>query len=62
MTKREENAIRWALDNAMNREDRLAHDFITLNPGHASERQRDAQLVKMGMMMLYDEILKELKK
>ena len=58
------NAIRNAIDNALfnctNRERQFAAEYIKLNPADNERRNRDAELVILGIMSMYHEIKRQL--
>ena len=58
------NEIRNAIDNALfnctNRERQLAAEYIELNPADNEKRNRDADLVILGIMSMYHEIKRQL--
>ena len=61
MTKAEKQAIVNALENCINRENRLAARYIELNPADKERRERDKDLVILGIQSMYYEIEKQLK-
>lgn len=60
MTKAEKQAIVNALENCINRENRLAARYIELNPADKERRERDKDLVILGIQSMYYEIEKQL--
>ena len=60
MTKAEKQAIVNALENCINRENRLAARYIELNPTDKERRERDRDLVIIGIQSMYLEIKKQL--
>ena len=60
MTKAEKQAIVNALENCINRENRLAARYIELNPADKERRERDKDLVILGIQSMYLEIKKQL--
>ena len=60
MTKAEKQAIVNALENCINRERRLAARYIELNPTDKERRERDKDLVILGIQSMYYEIEKQL--
>ena len=58
------NEIRYAIANALfnctNRERQLAAKYIELNPADNERRNRDADLVILGIMSMYHEIKRQL--
>ena len=54
------NAIENALFNCTNRERQLAAKYIELNPADNERRNRDAELVILGIMSMYHEIKRQL--
>ena len=60
MTKAEKQAIANALENCINRENRLAARYIELNPADKERRERDKDLVIIGIQSMYLEIKKQL--
>lgn len=61
MTKAEYNAIRCAIYNCVSREQRLAAEYITLNPQDKVRRENDMMLVILGIRNLEAEIKKHVK-
>lgn len=59
-----DNAIRNAIENALfnctNRERHFASEYIELNPDDKQRRNRDAELVILGIMSMYHEIKRQL--
>ena len=53
-------AIANALFNCTNRERQLAAKYIELNPADNERRNRDADLVILGIMSMYHEIKRQL--
>ena len=60
MTKVEKQAIVNALENCINRENRLCDRYIELNPADKERRERDRDLVIIGIQSMYLEIKKQL--
>lgn len=60
MTKTEKQAITNALENCINRENRLAARYIELNPADKERRKRDKDLVISGIRSMFYEIEKQL--
>lgn len=60
MTKAEKQAIVNALENCINRENRLCERYIELNPTDRERRERDKDLVISGIQSMYYEIEKQL--
>ena len=60
MTKAEKQAISKAFENCINRENRLADRYIELNPADKERRERDRDLVIIGIQSMYMEIKKQL--
>ena len=60
MTKAEKRAISNAFENCINREKRLADRYIELNPSDRERRERDKDLVIIGIQSMYLEIKKQL--
>ena len=60
MTKAEKQAIVNAFENCINRENRLAARYIELNPADRERRERDRDLVIIGIRSMYQEIKKQL--
>lgn len=60
MTKAEKLAIVNAMENCINRENRLAARYIELNPADKERRERDKDLVIIGIQSMYLEIKKQL--
>ena len=60
MTKAEKQAIINAFENCINRENRLAARYIELNPADKERRERDKDLVIIGIQSMYQEIKKQL--
>ena len=60
MTKAEKQAIVNALENCINRENRLAARYIELNPTNKDRRERDKDLVILGIQSMFYEIEKQL--
>ena len=54
------NAIANALFNCRNRDRQLAAEYIELNPADNEKRNRDADLVILGIMSMYHEIKRQL--
>ena len=54
------NAIANALFNCTNRERKIAAEYIKLNPAEKERRNRDADLVILGIMSMYHEIKRQL--
>ena len=60
MTKAEKQAISNALENCINREKQLAARYIELNPADKARRERDKDLVILGIQSMFYEIEKQL--
>ena len=60
MTKAEKQAITNAFENCINREKRLAAGYIEFNPADKERRERDKDLVIIGIQSMYMEIKKQL--
>lgn len=60
MTKAEKQAISNALENCINREKQLAARYIELNPADKERRERDRDLVIIGIQSMYIEIKKQM--
>ena len=60
MNKAEKQAISNAFENCINRENRLAANYIELNPADRERRERDKDLVIIGIQSMYREIKKQL--
>lgn len=60
MTKAERQALANAMENCINREKRLAARYIELNPADRERRERDKDLVIIGIKSMYYEIEKQL--
>ena len=60
MTKAEKQAIVNAFENCINRENRLVARYIELNPGEKECRERDKDLVILGIQSMFYEIEKQL--
>lgn len=60
MNKAEKQALVNALENCINRENRLAARYIELNPADKERRERDKDLVILGIQSMYLEIKKQL--
>ena len=60
MNKAEKQALVNALENCINREKRLAARYIELNPTDKERRERDKDLVILGIQSMYLEIKKQL--
>ena len=60
MSKAEKQAIVNAFENCINRENRLAARYIELNPTDRERRERDRDLVIIGIQSMYLEIKKQL--
>lgn len=60
MTKAEKQAISNAFENCINRENRLATRYIELNPTDKERRERDRDLVILGIQSMYYEIERQL--
>ena len=60
MTKAEKQAIENAFENCINREKRLSARYIELNPADRERRERDRDLVIIGIQSMYLEIKKQL--
>ena len=60
MTKAEKLALANALENCINREKRLTARCIGLNPTDKERRERDKDLVILGIQSMFCEIEKQL--
>ena len=60
MNKAEKQAIVNALENCINRERRLAARYIELNPADKERRERDKDLVILGIQSMFYELEKQL--
>ena len=60
MTKAEKQAISNAFENCISREKRLAARYIELNPTDKERRERDKDLVILGIQSMFYEIEKQL--
>ena len=60
MTKAEKQAITNAFENCINRENRLAARYIELNPADKERRERDRDLVILGIQSMFYELEKQL--
>ena len=60
MNKAEKQAIENAFENCINRENRLTARYIELNPADRERRERDKDLVILGIQSMYLEIKKQL--
>ena len=60
MNKAEKQALVNALENCINRENRLAARYIELNPTDKERRERDKDLVILGIQSMFYEIEKQL--
>ena len=60
MNKAEKQAIVNALENCINRENRLCDRYIELNPTDKERRERDRNLVILGIQSMFYEIEKQL--
>ena len=60
MNKAEKQALANALENCINREKRLTARYIELNPIDKERRERDKDLVILGIQSMYLEIKKQL--
>ena len=60
MTKAEKQAITNAFENCINREKRLAARYIELNPADKERRERDKDLVILGIQSMFYEIERQL--
>ena len=60
MTKAEKQAIVNAFENCINRENRLAARYIELNPTDKERRERDRNLVILGIQSMFYEIERQL--
>ena len=60
MTKAEKQAITNAFENCINRENRLAARYIELNPADKERRERDKDLVIIGIQSMFHELEKQL--
>ena len=60
MNKAEKQAIENAFENCINRENRLAARYIELNPTDKERRERDKDLVILGIQSMFNELEKQL--
>ena len=60
MNKAEKQALANALENCINREKQLTARYIELNPIDKERRERDKDLVILGIQSMYLEIKKQL--
>ena len=60
MNKAEKLALANALENCINRENRLAARYIELNPADKERRERDRDLVIIGIQSMFYELEKQL--
>ena len=60
MNKAEKQALVNALENCINREKRLAARYIELNPTDKERRERDKDLVILGIQSMFYELEKQL--
>ena len=60
MNKAEKQALANALENCINRENRLAARYIELNPADKERRERDKDLVILGVQSMFNELEKQL--
>ena len=60
MNKAEKQALVNALENCINRENRLAARYIKLNPTDKERRERDKDLVISGIQSMFYEIERQL--
>ena len=60
MNKAEKQALVNALENCINRENRLAARYIELNPADKERRGRDKDLVILGIQSMFNELEKQL--
>ena len=60
MNKAEKQALVNALENCINRENRLAARYIELNPADKERRECDKDLVILGIQSMFCEIEKQL--
>ena len=60
MNKAEKQALVNALENCINRERRLAARYIELNPADKERRERDKDLVILGIQSMFYELEKQL--
>ena len=60
MTKAEKQAITNAFENCINRENRLAARYIELNPIDKERRERDKDLVILGIQSMFYEVERQL--
>ena len=60
MAKAEKQALVNALENCINRENRLAARYIELNPADKERRERDKDLVILGIQSMFYELEKQL--
>ena len=60
MNKAEKQAFVNALENCINREKRLTARYIELNPTDKERRERDKDLVILGIQSMFYELEKQL--
>ena len=60
MNKAKKQALVNALENCINRENRLAARYIELNPTDKERRERDKDLVILGIQSMFYELEKQL--
>ena len=60
MNKAEKQALVNAFENCINRENRLAARYIELNPTDKERRERDKDLVILGIQSMFYELKKQL--
>ena len=60
MNKAEKQTLVNALENCINRENRLAARYIELNPADKERRERDKDLVILGIQSMFYELEKQL--
>mgnify|MGYP001776345510 CR=1 FL=1 len=60
MTKAEKLALANALENCINREKRLCERYLELNPAEKERRERDRDLVILGIQLMFCEAERQL--
>ena len=53
------SALAYAIDNCKAREKRNADGYIAYNPGDADRRRRDQDIVNVGIVDMYYEIMRQ---
>jgi len=54
------SALAYAIDNCKAREKHNADGYIAYNPGDADRRRRDQDIVNVGIVDMYYEIMRQL--